>query len=172
VASRRRQQIGQMSVPALAGWLFADLLLVLFVVSLASLPILPKPKARAAPHPHPTPHPAAAEVLDRVPVSIPVHVPPIEVEDGASRAAAIAQIMAMLNHQLALEHLTNRRAGFVLIFASGPLDGTGPAITAAKAVLDAISRGSGVFHNTSGAAYWQGAGNFFEFRIFFFAQAG
>jgi|HubBroStandDraft_6_1064221.scaffolds.fasta_scaffold297355_2 hypothetical protein len=156
-------------MPTLAGWLFADLLLVLFVVSLAALPVT-KPKAAAHVKPRPTPSPSPILALDRSPVPLSVPVSPSAVEDPGSRQAAISQLINNVNQQLSARHLTQRRAGFVLVFASGPLNGTGPAITAAQDVLNALSQRAGVFHGTSGQGYWQGEGDSFELRIFFFAQ--
>ena len=159
----------------LAGWLFADLLLVLFITTLASLPapaVVPvkTPSPSPSPSPTPTPQPTAL-VLERNPHTIDVDVPPSDVNDPASRDAAIAKLLSELRQKLAAQGLRGQRAGFVLVFAYGTADsgGIGQAISAANTVLHAIQAKEPGFSQASGLGYWSGTGNF-EFKIFFFAD--
>lgn len=167
----------------LAGWLFADLLLVLFITAIASLPAPPvvanngipvkTPSPSPSPTlttPTPTPTPTPTSVLERSPHTIDIDVSPSDVNDPASRDAAIATLLSELQQKLAAQGLRGRRAGFVLVFAYGTADsnGIGQAISAAKTVLHAIQAKEPGFSQASGLGYWSGTGNF-ELKIFFFA---
>jgi hypothetical protein len=167
VPSPRQLSTERRRMPMLAGWLFADLFLVLFMVGLASLP----PNVLAA-HTGAPPAPAAAKraprMLDLMPVPITVSVPPTEISNQATRPQAITSLIQGLNEQLAAQHLQGRQAGFVLVFASAPESGIGQAIDTAKSVIEIIRSRDATFAQASGEGLWSGAGNYFHFQIFFF----
>jgi hypothetical protein len=152
----------------LVGWLFADLLLVLFITAVASLPPIVN-KAHAS-KVHPVKHipPPKPRVLERRPHTIYISVPPAEVSNPATHRAAVKKLLSDLQQQLAAKGLQRRQAGFVLVFAYGPVGGIGQAISAAKSVLGAVRAKESAFRHVSGVGYWMGKGNF-EFKIFFFA---
>jgi hypothetical protein len=170
----------------LAGWLFADLFLVLFIVVFSSQPTVatPKPKPLAAPSAHPSPahspkpSPAAKRPtrvgLEPVPVNIDVSVSPAEIDNPATRAQAAAQLLDSLNRQLAAGHHNGQRAGFVLVFAgsvAGASDPIDEAVHVATMVIPILQKQDGrVFGATSGEGLWGGANNLFHFQIFFFAS--
>lgn len=166
--SGRSRPLDRQRMPALAGWLFADLFLMLFVVGLASLPAHRVSHPPPRPKPHPT-RSVSPRVLDRWPVRFAILVPPSAVQDPATRGQAIAQILRDLNDTLAAQRLQARQAGFVLVFASGPVTGIGPAVATAGQVLRVVRGRDATFAGTSGQGFWTGTGDEFQFEIFFFA---
>lgn len=180
-----RRDFGVLRVPMLAGWLFADLFLVLFIVAFASQPASPvtvsKPKVPTPTHsptppatPPTTPKPAPIGV-DQNPQNIVVQVSPVDVDNPATRVAALAKLLANLNKQLASLHLTGGKAGFVVIFATSVTDNSDPvdeAIRVADSVLPVLKKqDTALFGHASGEGFWGGAnGNYFHLQIFFFTK--
>ena len=150
-------------MPVLAGWLFADLFLVLFVVGLASLP----PSAHPKPRPRHT-SPPPSRVLDK-PVSFTLKVSPSSVEYPATRAVADTRLVHALEMALRSRHLANRQAGVLLVFASGPEYGIDQAVTTAQSVVSVVRHRVKAFSMVSGKGYWSGSGDNFEFEVFFFS---
>jgi hypothetical protein len=148
----------------LAGWLFADLFLVLFLVTLASLPSSPH-KQNSPPPPPPPPR-----ALDK-PVSFTLNVQPSAIQDPATKSAADTQLVQALEGKLAASHLAGRQAGVLLVFASGPPDGIDQAIANANSVISVVRARVPGFGQVSPKGYWSGAGDDFEFEIFFFSAA-
>jgi hypothetical protein len=162
---------GLQRTPLLAGWLFADLFLVLFLIGLASIPLrsaTPKPHP---PRPHPTvkPTPTPPRVLDRTPVSFLVDVPPTEFQNQATEGAAKSQLLGALNQKLDQLHLQGKQAGFVLVFASGPQSGIDQAVATANSVVNIVRTRDSTFSEASGLGYWSGSGDYFKFVVFFFS---
>lgn len=160
-----RAQIGFLRTPLLAGWLFADLFLVLFVLSLASLP----PKSPVH-HIMRIPRPRPSSVLDR-PVSFLITVPPTEFQDPVTEPAAASSLVRLLNHVLDTRKMAGRQAGVLLVFASGPESAIDQAISTAKSVIGLVRRKVPGFSQVSSAGYWNGAGDYFKFEIFFFSRS-
>jgi hypothetical protein len=157
----RRRMETRLRMPMLAGWLFADLFLMLFVVGLASLP----PK-RPVPRPTPTVSPVAPQVLESKPVRLSIDVAPSDVRGGQR---GIDALIRGLNDQLEQRRLTSRRAGFVLVFAYGPQSGIAQAQDTAQYVIGLVRKQDSTFADASGEGYWTGrGGDDFEFEIFFF----
>jgi hypothetical protein len=172
----------------LAGWLFADLFLVLFIVAFSSQPTVatPKPKAavspsaRASPSPSPSAKPSPTPVkparlgLEPAPVNIDVSVSPAAIDNPATRAQAAARLLAGLNAQLTAAHRSGQRAGFVLIFAgsvAGASDPIDEAVHVATLVIPILQRqDAAVFGTASGEGLWGGANDLFHFQIFFFTR--
>jgi hypothetical protein len=150
----------------MAGWLFADLFLVLLVASLASLQTPRQPKPPHAVRPAVT-HPVS---LDR-PVSFILNVQPAEWQDPGTIAAGKAALLSELNSDLAGRHLTGRQAGVLLVFASGPETGINQAIATAQAVIGVVRVRVPGFSAVTGQGYWNGDGSGFKFEIFFFSAA-
>jgi hypothetical protein len=167
--ARRLRVRGLQRLPPLAGWLFADLFLVLFLVGLASIPPNPKPHTQR-PHPTATPTPTPPRELDRVPVSFNVNVPPPEFENQATQHLAEAQLLSGLNQQLDQRHLRGQHAGFVLVFASGPESGINQAVTTANSVVNIVRAKDSAFSEASGLGFWSGTGNYFKFVVFLFSR--
>jgi hypothetical protein len=174
----------------LAGWLFADLFLVLFIVAFASQPTVPvtagKSKVPAPAHsatpvkatrsPAPVPSQSPTPVgVEQNPQNIAVQVSPLDVDNPATRVAAIAKLLAGLDKQLASLHLTGGTAGFIVIFATSVTDNPDPvdeAIKVANSVLPVLKeQDTAVFGRASGEGFWGGSnGNYFHFQIFFFTK--
>ena len=186
-----RRDFGMLRVPMLAGWLFADLFLVLFIVAFASQPTVPvtKPKVPApthsprplttpstSPKPSPSPSPKPAPIgVEQNPKNIVVQVSPVDVDNPATRAAALAQLLGNLHEQLVSDHLTGGAAGFVVVFATSVTDNPDPvdeAIKVADSVLHVLKKqDAALFGRASGEGFWGGAnGNYFHFQIFFFTK--
>jgi hypothetical protein len=182
----RGRDSGTLRVPMLAGWLFADLFLVLFIVVFSSQPTVatPKPTAplapsvhaspRKSPKPSPTPTPPSRLGLEPAPVNIDVSVSPADIDNPATRPQAAAQLLMSLNTQLAARHLDGLRAGFVLVFAgsvTGASDPIDEAVHVATVVIPILRKqDASVFGAASGEGLWGGATDLFHFQIFFFAQ--
>jgi hypothetical protein len=186
--SRRRRDIGALRVPMLAGWLFADLFLVLFIVAFSSQPAVPVPvptptlgvahsaSPSPSPTPSPTPTPTPSPVgLDQNPYNPTIDVSPGAVDNPATRAAALKQLITDLNNWLSGHHLLGRTAGFVIIFATsvtGAGDPVDEAYSVANSVLPVLRKqDAAMFGRTSGEGLWGGSsGNDFHFQIFFFTK--
>ena len=189
-----RRDFGVLRVPMLAGWLFADLFLVLFIVVLASQPAAPlavsKPKASTPTHsPAPSATPSATPTrpsrsprptpigVEQNPQNIVVQISPNDVDNPATRVAALSKLLVALHKQLASQHLTNSTAGFVVIFATSVTDNPDPvdeAIKVANSVLPVLKKqDANLFGRASGEGFWGGAnGSYFHFQIFFFTNSG
>jgi hypothetical protein len=167
----------------LAGWLFADLFLVLFIVVFSSQPTVatPKPKVSASPSalaspgrsPTPSPAPKPSRLgLAPAPVSIDVLVTPAAIDNPATRAQAVRRLLASLNTQLTARHLDGQRAGFVLVFAgsvTGASDPIDEAVRVATMVIPILGKqDAAIFGAATGEGLWGGADDFFHFQIFFF----
>jgi hypothetical protein len=178
--STRRREIGVLRVPMLAGWLFADLFLVLFIVAFSSQPSVPTVKPTSTPTPTASPRPSTAPKptpvgLEPAPVNPVIEVSPAAVDNPATRAAAVAELLAGLNGWLKDHHVLGRSAGFVVIFATsvaGASDPVDEAIHVAQTIVlpDLKKQDSATFGRTSGEGLWGGAGNFFHFQVFFFTK--
>jgi hypothetical protein len=157
-------------LPLLAGWLFADLFLVLFIIGLASIPLKPPAPKPHTHKPHQTAKPVPPRVLDRIPVSFDVNVSPAEFQNQVTERTAESQLLNALNQQLAQLHEQGQEAGFVLVFASGPESGIDQAVATANSVVNIVRVKDPVFSEASGLGYWSGAGNYFKFVVFFFSR--
>jgi hypothetical protein len=168
----------------LAGWLFADLFLVLFIVVFSSQPTVatPKPKVSGSPSavaspgrsPKPSPAPKPSRLgLEPSPVNIDVSVSPAAIDNPATRSQATVRLLASLNAQLAARHLSGQRAGFVLVFAgsvTGASDPIDEAVRVASMVIPILGKQDAAnFGAATGEGLWGGSDDFFHFQIFFFA---
>jgi hypothetical protein len=169
----------------LAGWLFADLFLVLFIVAFSSQPSVPAVKPTSTPtatvthsaSPSPTPSSKPSPLgLEPTPVNLVIMVSPAAVDNPATRAATVTELLAGLNGWLRDHHLLGRSAGFVVIFATsvaGASDPLDEAVHVAQSIVlpDLKKQDSATFGRTSGEGLWGGgSGNFFHFQIFFFTK--
>jgi hypothetical protein len=101
---------GRLTLAAIAGWLFADLLLAFAIVMLGTQ----EPPPRPARTPAPTPSPGRTRLaLDRGPVQVELSVNP----DAAGRGDASA-IESIRRAVRAEPRLRGRRAGIVLTFGA------------------------------------------------------
>lgn len=173
---RQRSSVG-FRAPMLAGWLFADLLLVLFIAAFTSLSAPPAPSGAApasstTPSPTPSAHATTRpRVLEEQPQTFSVgDVSPADVSssDPATSAAAVGKLLGELRKQLAASKLQGRQAGFVIVLAYGPIDGIGQAISTANSVVGILKKKESQFSGAAGLGYWSGSAGF-EFKIFFFA---
>lgn len=128
--SRRSGRLHRRPVVMLAGWLFADLMLVIMVVMMASQPDpLANAKAVVTHRPTPSPSPsrsAGPRTLNLKPVVI--HV------DGPS----VAQAKIVSEIQAELAGYVGRQAGMVLVFGDGVC--IGPDTAYAKTVIGLLNR--------------------------------
>jgi len=149
----------------LAGWIFADLFLVLLLVGLAELPSATSATPTASPTPQASTAPPTKEPergLEEKPVDFDIEVRPADFRTSrGSRRELVAKVRAKL---AALGH-ADRVPGFVLVFASG--SEPGQATRTASAAYRLLHRAGGPFEHASGVGYWSGKGDHFEFKVFF-----
>jgi hypothetical protein len=163
----------------LAGWLFADLLLVLFVTAFASTTTLsapPKPPGPAPtltptpahPGPKPTSHPSVL-ILRPVVFTLPVPQPGI-VGSGGGSSADVA-LAGELRSKLRAEGLGNLRAGLVEAFGWS-LSSGGDGIQVAKAANLAVAKNLPLFSKAYQQNFWtSGADGTVTLKVFFFARS-
>lgn len=148
----------------LAGWLFADLFLVLLVAGLAALP------AKSADKPPPPPPPPSATTSP--PASHPIGLDPrhldfsIAITPTAYRAGGQDELLREVNAQLDQMDPTHRPVGFVIVFASDDQGHIQRANDTAAQVFDLLHAHSPVFASSTGFGYWNGNHNNFEFKVF------
>lgn len=165
----------------LAGWLFADLFLVLFVVALSAQPSVSlathvKPLTDHGKQKH---HSTSVTrkptqlVLDPTPADFRIFVSPAGFDDPATKAQTASALLSELDQKLRSLHLQSRRAGFVLVFATAPQSADGQALDDANTAIALIKKKYSVtFGQAVGEGLWggsaQGLDNF-HFQIFFYA---
>jgi hypothetical protein len=158
-----------------AGWLFADLTLVLFVLGLASQPperLAGTGTSASAIPSAPTPPPASApDRLDTDPVLLSITAGFGELSGGAQDGLAAAAAVSQVDRELTARHLTGRRAGMVLTWASAPTYQISGAIEAARTINAVLHRRSRPFADAAMKPLWDGSGGVGEFRleIYFYA---
>lgn len=141
----------------LAGWLFADLFLVLLLTGLAELP----PKDTSARSPSPTPTATHETGLDPHHIDFNIEISPSDFRGGAQD-----RFVTSVEEALDRRNQTKRPVGFVLIFASGPSGGADEAQRTATSAFTLLHRRSPAFASSTGLGYWSGSGDHFEFKIF------
>lgn len=119
---------------ALAGWLFADLLLVMFIVGLgAEVTSVPEPDpsptaATATPTPEPTTTPSPTEaVMNQTPVVRTLQVDSADLMASGARGKKAAKALRTQLQQ-SLSDLADRTAAMVLIWGHAPTVGLGQRI--------------------------------------------
>ncbi|NUT95510.1 MAG: hypothetical protein HOY78_26120, partial [Saccharothrix sp.] len=140
MAGRRR-----LHVVLLAGWLFADLFLVLFIVGLESTPGAGAASSSASATTTtttttttPTTTTTVAErVLDRTPVKFEVEADLDRLGAEGPDGPVAAGVLDAVSREVAARG-PGRAVGFVLIFAAGPQDGIAQAQDRARTVLGVL----------------------------------
>lgn len=177
--SRLRQHLPQ-NMTGLVGWLFADLLLVLFITAFASTTTVSAPPKPPAPTPTPTPtptHPATKPptrqpVLILRPVVFIVSVPQPGIVGSNGGSAADLSLASELKGMLQHEGLTNSRAGLVEAFGWSPSSG-GDGIQVASAANLAVAKNLPMFSTAYRQNFWTaGADGTVTLKVFFFAHSG
>jgi len=165
----------------LAGWLFADLVLVLFLAALISLPP-PPPGSRADVHPSRSPSPGAVSspspgvsptpVLELQPVDLNIPVPQ-QALLASNGTGPPAEATAAAFHQAVVDKgLTGRTAGLVLTFGAGDRDHIAQAQQLAKLVNAIILAREPGFAHAQTLEYWGGESRpgTVSFKLYFFAR--
>lgn len=197
IARSSRRRAGRIfSMPMLAGWLFADLFLVLFIVAFASQPTVavPKPNPVVSHAAHKSSRPKRPkrpkepqqkqqkkpkkkhrQGLQSAPVDFRLPVSPTDLDsaDPAVRDRARTQLLQGVHRELARRHLLGRKAGFVLIFATSVANVADPIDEADRVATSAIKDlkqfDPAIFPaGTGGEGLWAGSGDYFHFQIFFY----
>lgn len=127
-------------LPLLAGWLFADLMLLLFVIGLSfapaeSAPVKASPSPAVSPTPTVSPTPPVMpkeRVLDQQYYEFSVNVSLADLQPGNSGNAAAQQLIKATDAQISeliAEHpaLKGNPVGVAVIFGAGPIDAIGAA---------------------------------------------
>lgn len=161
----------------LAGWLFADLCLVLFLINLASAPTkacptasgaCPKPTVKPTPTRKPTP---TVRVLETSPQYLYItDITATDITSGTKGGPEVSHLIGELESMLRANGWEHRQAGFVFIWADAPESGISAATASAKATLSLVKKyDPAVFGSASGDGGWNGQGSGFKFEIFFYA---
>ncbi|MEU6232490.1 hypothetical protein [Kitasatospora sp. NPDC047058] len=178
-AARRSGPPGGGRTMLLAGWLFADLLLVLLVVALSALPA-PPPEASATPSASVTgptatsaaPSPTATRAAERGLVTQPCRFTVNVGYASLGAGGGADQVASQLDGLLRAAGVERRTAGFVLSFGHAPDVNAGQ--DAARKVNDIINgRLSTVFGKAPKKGYWTGdsASDVVDVDVFFLADA-
>jgi hypothetical protein len=149
------------------GWLFADLMLALALAFLLATVIgtktpaaAPKPHAKVSPTPTPTPTTQPGPALDLHDVPVTLSIDPFNVS-----ASAIAQRL------LSDPTLKGRRAGLVILFGGGSLDGPWQHLDKQIwGILQSMDDESPLFSGAVPLEYWNGSYPLDQFllRIYLF----
>jgi hypothetical protein len=158
-----------MRLALLAGWLLADLFLVLFLVGLSTMPAAaPLPSS-----PKPTPTPTTTPPTPTTPPKAPPVLRPDPVEftvsadlahlDGDQVRRDVEAVLAGTGPQ--------PRVGVVLVFAAGPQNAIGVATGRANSVIDLLRAGSAPFQRATGKGYWKAGSraDSLDFVVFLYA---
>lgn len=174
-----RRSAGQLRIPMLAGWLFADLFLVLFMVALSAQPSVSQAAHVKKSHTLPVKPKSTQPVLQRTPADFWIYVDPAGLSDQATRARTTSSLLQAFNSELASLRLQGHRAGFVLAFATAPMEAVNSALQEANSAISIIEKhDAATFGRASGEGLWGGQGSAqaghsgqpgFHFQIFFFA---
>ena len=157
--TRNRGRAVHNTAVLMAGWLFADLMLVLFVVGLGSQPTAypaPLPTV-AAPSPTPTPTPTKPPALAKDSVIIQVSVDFGDLlGTGSERERAIAELREQVVTELDNRNLSNDRAGMVLVWTYH--DDVDYSQRVSQAVAEQLSSFNRTFFDDSTMRpFWRGA---------------
>ncbi|WP_432967412.1 hypothetical protein [Dactylosporangium sp. CA-233914] len=153
-----------------AGWLAADVVLVLVLVALANWPVRPASTPASAATPSAVPS-SVAPVPPGMgpPVEFRVDVTPASLRSRSQAASARGDVLTKVRAELAGRGLTGKQAGFVEVFASGSKDEIDACVQSAEIVLEALrSEEPATFGRAAGDAYWGGRGDDLSFKIFFY----
>lgn len=148
----------------LAGWLFADLFLLLLVIALGSLPREERTSSSSSPSPSASPSPSwSGQPAERGLVLKPCSFTVKTGSDGS--------VKAQFTSQLRKAGVASRTAGFVLSFGTAPDPGPGQA--AADKVNSVITKGLPRFRHAPKRGYWKGgATGKVRIDVFFLAAPG
>jgi len=179
--ARSSRSPDHLRLPLLAGWLFADLFIVLFIISLASGVITPSgqgptklrptvtPAASPGPTRSPIPRPAPSQhgVLQEVPVDIYVPVPSPELQGLYADPGSDKSLLQSLLSQLTSREKTER-AGFVQLFLPGT-DSQLATNIATDIANELPQQDPALFAGAVTQGFWHGDTSNAEFQIFFVA---
>ena len=169
-----RRTRGRRNAALLSGWLFADLLLVLFLLAMVSVPAhvttpggRPTGKPTATRSPSPSPSPSGSprpRGLDPNYLALNVDVAP-----SAVRAGGYAAFQANLDRQLAAKNPGHRMVGLILVFAWGPDDQSDQNIAhqTSDNVVNWLRKHDAAFSQAIGLGYWGAPENTFDVKVFF-----
>ncbi|HEV2259555.1 MAG TPA: hypothetical protein VGS06_41105 [Streptosporangiaceae bacterium] len=167
-----------MRLPLLAGWLFADLMLLLFVIGLSFAPVQTVPagaKPTVSPSAHPSPSPQPTQrVLNRRYYTIYVNVSLPDLQPGSTAATQLIDGTNAKIAQLAGQHpeLAGKSVAVAVIFGAGPQSYINSAIAAAKTAGNILRAKDSEFAQASFLPEWTGNATptFVELILFFYAS--
>jgi len=172
-ARRRRRW----SIESVAGWVFADLFLVLFLVGLGSaVPIkpaakpTPKPPATAKPTPKPTPTPTKtppAPIIGMRQLPIPLNLTVAADALTSTGPAGIREggLACRRLRQAAAAPLKGERAGLVLIFGGGPDVVSGQSVARSLSKQLNCANPALFVRRTPYRAFWDGTLGYGQIRL-------
>jgi hypothetical protein len=168
-ARRRRRW----SIESVAGWVFADLFLVLFLVGLGSaVPIkpavkpTPKPPATAKPTPKPTPTPPAPIIgMKQIPIPLNLTVAADALTSTGPAGTREGGLACRRLRQAAAVPLKGERAGLVLIFGGGADVVHGQAVARSVAKQLPCANPALFSRSTPYRAFWDGTLDYGRVRL-------
>jgi hypothetical protein len=144
----------------------AALAAAIAVLAVAALPVaIAASYTEAASHNHER---TVTTTLSRTPEVFHVAVSPSLVADPATRSGALREIMGDIDRQVIARSRSQSRAGFVLVFASGPITQIERSIGAARSVFSYLQQRDSTFRDASGVGYWGGGASGFAIKVYFF----
>lgn len=162
----------------LAGWLFADLMLVLFLVALISLPLTSAQRPHPKPHPTPHPTPSPTKSADRE-LSLDAARFCLKADYGGmlhgahGTKAANDALLGRLRDRLKANDLQDRQAGLVLTFGTGSQGDIGTAKRVAQRANETIRDRQDHFDKIVERHYWSGGPRgYVQMEVFFFNRPG
>jgi hypothetical protein len=171
-----------MRVPLLAGWLFADLMLLLFVIGLSFAPVpsatvspkpTPSPSASRSPSPAPSPTPSQ-RVLNRTYYTIYVNIALPELQPGSPVATQLINGTDAKITQLARDHpdLAGKDVAVAVIFGAAPQSDINNAINEATTAGNILRAKDPMFGQASFLPEWTGnpTSTFVELILFFYTS--
>jgi hypothetical protein len=163
----------------MAGWLFADLFLVLLIAGLAAIPATTANSANGGRRPTPTPSPTISSSTTPRPSHTPAPAPTagldpkyldfqIPLTPDQFRAGDQQDLLKDVTAKLNAGDPGHLQVGFVLVFAYGADDPAdiNQATTTATQALHLLQSKQPQFGAAQGLGYWGAPGDDFEFKIF------
>lgn len=169
-ARRRRRW----SIESVAGWVFADLFLVLFLVGLGSAvpikqavkPTPPKPTATVKPTPTPTPKPTAPIIgMKQAPTLLNLTVAADALTSSGPAGTREGGVACRRIRQAAAVPLKDERAGLVLIFGGGPDVASGQSVARSLARQLNCANPALFSKTTPYRAFWDGTLDYGRVRL-------
>jgi hypothetical protein len=163
------------SIESVAGWVFADLFLVLFLVGLGSAvtvkPVVdpttkPTPTPTSKPTPRPTPKPTPPIIgLKPTPALLSIAIDADALTSGGRAATAAGAVACARIRAQTAAKVNGQQAGLVLIFGGGPDVASGQAVARGVAGQLPCANHAVFARSTPSRAFWDGTLHYGQVRL-------